>query len=198
RVVVAPHLAEELVDATARAAGEEVGQAHGAGRVGVARLGHPVGAGHGRGEREELHRDVDGAEEEGLLPLEPRLVDHHAVEDGAGEPAARAVGEAHVAGELAERRVTRPGTCRMSSSRCQARTVFHSLAAAASRRMSESGRSAKWATRKAIDSMAKALVARSATLTATASCLPIGTPHCTRALPHLRQSSRPTLAIPAV
>ena len=46
--------------------------------------------------------------------------------------------------------------------------------------------------------MAKALVARSATLTATASCLPIGTPHCTRALPHLRQSSRPALAIPAV
>src|SRR2546430_14973084 len=46
-VVVAPHLAEELVDTTARAAGEEIRQAHGARRVGLAGLSHPAGAGHG-------------------------------------------------------------------------------------------------------------------------------------------------------
>ena len=41
---------------------------------------------HDRGhEHGDLHRDVDRAEEQGLLPLELGLVDHHGVEHIAGE-----------------------------------------------------------------------------------------------------------------
>src|SRR5438445_131624 len=74
----------------------------------MAGLGHAVGAGNGRGEGEQLHGDVDRPEEERLLPLEPSLIDQHAVEDGACEPAARAIGEADVTGELAVGRVPWP------------------------------------------------------------------------------------------
>src|SRR5438876_2905688 len=74
----------------------------------MAGLGHAVGAGNGRGEGEQLHGDVDRPEEERLLPLEPSLIAQHAVEDGACEPAARAIGEADVTGELAVVRVPWP------------------------------------------------------------------------------------------
>ncbi len=44
--------------------------------------------------------------------------------------------------------------------------------------------------------MAKARVAMSVIMWATASCLPTGLPHCTRSLAHLRTISRQALAVP--
>jgi hypothetical protein len=65
-------------------------------------------------------------------------------------------------------------------------SVFHILAIAASRRMSYLPRSASATASSATDSIAKVFAAMSAIFCATASCLPIGWPHCTRWLAQVR------------
>src|ERR1051325_2811032 len=83
---------------------------------------------------------------------------------------------------------------------CHATSVLKSLAMAASRRRSTSPRSARPEVSHTIDSMANVCDAIQLIFAATASCLPIGAPHCTRSFAHsfaICTMRRPPAAQPA-
>src|SRR5262249_46225597 len=81
---------------------EEVRQLHGMLAVGMALRYQGTGVAEGGSHREELHDDVHAPEQEPLLPLQPRLIDHDPVEALASELAATALDEAHVRRQAAE------------------------------------------------------------------------------------------------
>src|SRR5262249_39303773 len=109
-VVVPPESAEQARDLPAGAEAEQLRELGGAGPLGGLLLAHRPGPRDARGHREDLHPDVDGPEEERLLPLQARPVDDHPVEDLPRGLARRALGEAEVPGEAAEAGVARPPT----------------------------------------------------------------------------------------
>src|SRR6185436_21161408 len=107
-VVVRPQVAEQPGDLAPRVAAEQIGQLRGVLGVGAALLAQGLRAGDRSGHGEQLVGDVDQAEQERLLVLELRLVDEHAVEDLARQPAGVALDEAQVRGEVAELLIARP------------------------------------------------------------------------------------------
>src|ERR1043165_8920343 len=83
---------------------------------------------------------------------------------------------------------------------CHATSVLKSFLIAASSRRSTLPRSASPLVNQTIDSIANVCDAIQAIFAATASCLPIGRPHCTRSFAHSRAISsmrRPPAAQPA-
>src|SRR5580704_4146828 len=73
----------------------------------------------------------------------------------------------------------------------QLRSVAHSLQRAASRRTSAVlSRSTMLAAKSTIDSIAKISADMRASFSATAACLPIGRPHCSRSIPHFRAMAK--------
>ena len=79
-----------------------------------------------------------------------------------------------------------PRTCMSSSITFQASSEPYTLHSAASMRMSLRLSSASRAETSSIASSPNALPAMNASFCATASCLPIGRPHCTRSVAHSR------------
>ena len=71
-----------------------------------------VGPADGGGHGEQIRTDLHTPEEQRLLLLQPRAVDHHGVEEMAREPPAGPVDVAHVRGQLSELRVARPAALR--------------------------------------------------------------------------------------
>src|SRR5262249_37606050 len=95
-IVVVPQIGEQPADLPACVAAEEVGELHGALGVRMVFVDQSAGVAERGRHREELHDDVDAAEEEALLPLHARLIGHDAVEAFARELATAALDEAHV------------------------------------------------------------------------------------------------------
>ena len=90
-----------------------------------------------------------------------------------------------------------PRICSASSTLRHASSVLNIFAIAASRRMSVPPRSYNAVDSSATDSIANAFAVSRATFCAIASCLMIGTPHCTRSFAHSRTPRTSALVAPA-
>src|SRR5439155_690659 len=95
-------VAEEPDHSPTRALAKEVGELDRRPGVGRSPVGHVARPGDHRRHREELHHDVDRAEEEPLLPFHLGLVDGHAVEALARQLARAPLDEAEMPRERAE------------------------------------------------------------------------------------------------
>jgi len=79
-IVGEEELAEERIDSPPPPIGDDLGQLNRALGIALTRFCERTGSAHRRRDGEDLHGDVDQAEQERLLSLEPCSVDEHAVE----------------------------------------------------------------------------------------------------------------------
>src|SRR5215510_1152235 len=101
-VVVAPQVREQAANLPSGIAAEQVRELHGALGVGMPLVQQSARPAEQGDHREELHHDVDAAEEEPLLALHPGLIGHDAVEALPSELATAALDEAQVRRQPAE------------------------------------------------------------------------------------------------
>ena len=100
-IIVVEDGVETRFDPGARQAAKVIGEPHRFAPV-LAFLQQHLGADASRAHRKEVCADVHEAEQRHLLPLQPRAMTHHGIQQRAAQLAARSFHEAQVRGQRAE------------------------------------------------------------------------------------------------